>query len=179
MSSRQPGSDPQALRAAPPLARSVHAIDPQTSADHSSERQVQTSQISTVTSDQQGAAVESSSSAQLKDSNLATVEVTEAPSLVGRGDQLLKITSAVSIRNGPSASADIIGTAYAGAPVRVASRDSGWTQIVDPSSAAGRISDGQLEARNIEADNFAVNGITQRVTPQEMGGRRSLRQSVD
>jgi hypothetical protein len=59
-----------------------------------------------------------------------------APShpIPGIGDQLLKLTSAVSIRNGPSASADIIGTAYAGAEVRVASRNSGWVQIVDPSS---------------------------------------------
>jgi SH3 domain-containing protein len=48
--------------------------------------------------------------------------------------ELLKVTSAASIRNGPSASADVIGTAFAGARVQVAARDSGWTQIVDPSS---------------------------------------------
>jgi uncharacterized protein YgiM (DUF1202 family) len=38
------------------------------------------------------------------------------------------------VRNGPSASADIIGRAYAGARARVASRDAGWAQIVDPAS---------------------------------------------
>ena len=106
-----PGSDPPAFPAAPPRAQSAHAIDPE-------QRQVQTSQpLSPATSGQQAATMESSTSAQLK-----------------YGDQLLKITSAVSIRNGPSASADIIGIAYAGTVARVASRDSGWTQIVDPSS---------------------------------------------
>jgi hypothetical protein len=117
VSSRQPGSDAPALPASPPRAQSVHAIDP-----------------TTVTSGQHVAAVESSTSAQLKDQRPATAEVTEAPSHPGLGDQLLKITSAVSIRNGPSASADIIGMAYAGTVARVASRDSRWTQIVDPSS---------------------------------------------
>jgi SH3-like domain-containing protein len=138
VSSRQPGSDPPALPASPPRAQSVHAIDPKASAAQSSESQVQTSQkpapLSSVTSGQQAAAVESSTSAQLKDRSPATAEVTEAPSHPGLGDQLLKITSAVRIRNGPSASADIIGMAYAGTMARVASRDSGWTQIVDPSS---------------------------------------------
>lgn len=126
-----PGSDPPAFPAAPPRAQSAHAIDPE-------QRQVQTSQpLSPATSGQQAATMESSTSAQLsaqlKYQSPAAAEVTEAPS-PGLGDQLLKITSAVSIRNGPSASADIIGMAYAGTVARVASRDSGWTQIVDPSS---------------------------------------------
>jgi hypothetical protein len=62
----------------------------------------------------------------------------EAPQALARAypnqAELLKVTSEAIIRNGPSASADIIGTAYAGARVHVASRDAGWTQIVDPSS---------------------------------------------
>src|SRR5688572_29176102 len=62
-------------------------------------------------------------------------EAAQAPaSSIPNPAELLQVTSAASIRNGPSASADIIGEAYAGAEVRVASRDSGWTQIVDPSS---------------------------------------------
>lgn len=138
VSSREPASNPLALPATPPRAQSVHAIDPEASAAQSSESQVETSQkpaaLSTVTSSRQAAAVESSSSAQSKDQGPATPAGTEAPSRPGLGDQLLKVTSGASIRNGPSASADIIGTAYAGAEVRVASRDSGWTQIVDPSS---------------------------------------------
>jgi hypothetical protein len=93
LSSRQPGSVPPVLPAAPPRAQSIHAIDPKASPA-------------------QG----------------------PAPSYPGIGDRLLKLTSAASVRNGPSASADIIGTVYAGAEVRVASRNFGWVQIVDPSS---------------------------------------------
>lgn len=93
LSSRQPGSDPPVLPAAPPRAQSIHAIDPE------------------------------ASPAQSPD-----------PSHPGIGDQPLKLTSAASIRNAPSASAHIIGTVYAGAEIRIASRNSGWVQIVDPSS---------------------------------------------
>jgi hypothetical protein len=68
----------------------------------------------------------------------ATAEVIEAPlpagvqSPAGPRDEFVTITSAVGVRNRPSASADIIGRAYAGARARLASRDSGWSQIVDP-----------------------------------------------
>jgi len=137
MSSRQPGSDLPDLPVAPPRAQSVHAIDPGASATPSSESQLQPNQNPaplSVTSGRQVAAVESSPSAQLKDQRPATAEVTEAPSHPELGDQLFKITSAVSIRSSPAASADIIGMAYAGTMARVASRSSGWTQIVDPSS---------------------------------------------
>jgi len=128
--SRQAGSDPPDLPVAPPRAQSVHAIDP--GATQSSESQVQTSQrLATANSGQQA---ENSTSAQLKNQSPSTPEVTEAPSHPGLRDQLFKIISVVSIRNGPSASADIIGMAHGGTVARVASRDSGWTQIVDPSS---------------------------------------------
>jgi hypothetical protein len=49
--------------------------------------------------------------------------------------ELLKVNSAANIRSGPSASAEIIGIAHAGAEVQVASRDSGWVQIIDPWSS--------------------------------------------
>jgi hypothetical protein len=125
------------LPAAPSRAQSVHAIDSEASAARSSESQDQSQKsapVSTVTGGQQATAAESSPPAQLKDQSSATAEVTEAPSHPELGDQLFKITSAVSIRSGPAASADIIGMAYAGTVARVASRGSGWTQIVDPSS---------------------------------------------
>ena len=48
--------------------------------------------------------------------------------------ELLKVNSAANIRSGPSASAEIIGIAHTGAELRVASRDSGWVQIIDPLS---------------------------------------------
>jgi hypothetical protein len=49
-------------------------------------------------------------------------------------EEVVTITSAATIRNGPSSSADIIGRAHAGAKARVASTEAGWTQIVDPAS---------------------------------------------
>ena len=58
----------------------------------------------------------------------------EVPTSAAPKDEFVTITSAASVRNGPSASADMIGRAHAGARARVASRDSGWSQIVDPAS---------------------------------------------
>ena len=58
----------------------------------------------------------------------------ESPSPVAPKDEFVMITSAASLRDGPSASAHVIGRAYAGARARVASRDAGWAQIVDPAS---------------------------------------------
>jgi hypothetical protein len=70
----------------------------------------------------------------------ATADVTELPSAVENPspdapkDEFVMIISAASLRDGPSATARLIGRAYAGARARVASRDSGWAQIVDPAS---------------------------------------------
>src|SRR5215831_11145719 len=58
----------------------------------------------------------------------------ESPSPAAPKDEFVMITSAASLRDGPSASAHLIGRAYAGARARVASRDAGWAQIVDPAS---------------------------------------------
>jgi SH3-like domain-containing protein len=67
--------------------------------------------------------------------NPATADaIEEVPSPTAPNDEFVTISSTVSIRNGPSASAVIIGRAYAGARARVASRDSGWLQIVDSAS---------------------------------------------
>ncbi len=46
--------------------------------------------------------------------------------------ELLKVISTANIHGGPSASAEIIGIAGAGAEVQAALRDSGWVQIIDP-----------------------------------------------
>jgi hypothetical protein len=56
----------------------------------------------------------------------------QSPTIVK--DQLVTITSAAIVRDGPSSSAKIIGRAYAGALARVAATDSGWAQVVDPAS---------------------------------------------
>jgi hypothetical protein len=71
----------------------------------------------------------------------SSVELDEPRPAIGQAAQtspdlneieLLKVASAANIRSGPSASAEIIGIAYAGAEVQVASRDFGWVQIIDP-----------------------------------------------
>ena len=46
--------------------------------------------------------------------------------------EFLKVNSTAKILSGPSASADIIGIAYAGAEVQVETRHSGWVKIIDP-----------------------------------------------
>jgi uncharacterized protein YraI len=51
-------------------------------------------------------------------------------------EERVKVTTAASIRTGPSSSSDIIGTAQPGAEAAVASRESDWVQIVD--SVAGK-----------------------------------------
>jgi hypothetical protein len=56
------------------------------------------------------------------------------------GDRL-QVKSEASIRSGPSASAQVIGTAHAGAELQVQSRDAEWVQFVDPATKhAGWIS---------------------------------------
>ena len=57
------------------------------------------------------------------------VSPTQAPK-----DEFVMLTALQRYVNGPSDSADIIGRAHAGARARVASRDSSWSQIVDPAS---------------------------------------------
>lgn len=128
----------RSLPAAPSGAQSVHAIDPESFAAQSSESQVQTDQkptpLSTETTNRQSAAVENSPSARLRDESSTAQGVTDAQSQPELGHQLLKLTSPATIYNAPSASADIIGTAFVGARVRVASQNSGWVKIVDPTS---------------------------------------------
>jgi uncharacterized protein YgiM (DUF1202 family) len=65
---------------------------------------------------------------------LAPTQPSDGSSSTMPKDQLVTITSAAIIRNGPSSSADIIGRAHAGAKAHVAATDSGWAQIVDPAS---------------------------------------------
>jgi hypothetical protein len=63
----------------------------------------------------------------------ASAEPSKNPSATPK-DELVTITSAAVIRNGPSSSANVIGRAHPGAQARVAAAESGWAQIVDPAS---------------------------------------------
>jgi hypothetical protein len=49
------------------------------------------------------------------------------------GEQL-SVTTQTSIRSGPSETAEVIGTAHAGAKLRVKSSEAGWVQFVDPAA---------------------------------------------
>ena len=77
--------------------------------------------------------------------------------------ELLKVNSAADIHSGPSALAERIGIAHAGAEVQVASRHSGWVQIIDPwSSRTGWIYSkflAPLEIQSAPADTFWVDRL--------------------
>jgi hypothetical protein len=49
-------------------------------------------------------------------------------------DERLRVTAQTSIRSGPSDTAEVIGTAHAGAKLRVKSSEAGWVQFVDPAA---------------------------------------------
>jgi len=62
-------------------------------------------------------------------------QLAEPPPVTDQADlkiELFKVNSSASIRSSPSPSGELIGIAPAGAEVQVASRDSGWVQIIDP-----------------------------------------------
>jgi uncharacterized protein YgiM (DUF1202 family) len=74
------------------------------------------------------------SSVQLDEQLPATGQAAQT-SLSLKEIELLKVNLAANIRTRPSASAEIVGIAHAGAEVQVASRVSGWVQIIDPWSS--------------------------------------------
>jgi uncharacterized protein YgiM (DUF1202 family) len=74
------------------------------------------------------------SSVQLDEQLPATGQAAQT-SLSLKEIELLKVNLAANIRTRPSASAEIVGIAHAGAEVQVVSRVSGWVQIIDPWSS--------------------------------------------
>ena len=71
------------------------------------------------------------SSVQLDEQPDQAVQPSSHPNKI----ELLEVNSTVTIRSAPSSSAEIIGIAYAGAEVEMASCTSGWVQIIDPWSS--------------------------------------------
>jgi hypothetical protein len=85
--------------------------------------------------DQSPAALAASSESPPQPTQLLQPEIGPTP-----GDRL-QVKSETSIRNGPSTSAQVVGTAHAGAELQVQSRDAEWVQFVDPATKyAGWIS---------------------------------------
>ena len=75
-----------------------------------------------------------------------------------RPNEMLIVTSAATIRNGPSSAAKKIGTASAGAELHVKAREKDWVQFVDPSSGnTGWIQSSLLAAASAKGvDGLAV-----------------------
>jgi hypothetical protein len=72
-------------------------------------------------------------------------------------EEQLRVTSETSIRSAPSASAQLIGRAHAGATLRVKSREAGWVQFVDPvANEIGWISMAYLRPTDAERDTRSV-----------------------
>ena len=68
----------------------------------------------------------------MKSLSQADQETTPKPGSSHETEEQLRVMSETSIRSGPSASAQLIGKAHAGATLRVKSREAGWAQFVDP-----------------------------------------------
>ena len=78
---------------------------------------------------------------------------------------MLIVTSAATIRNGPSSAAKKIGTASAGAELHVKAREKDWVQFVDPSSGnTGWIQSSLLAAASAKGvDGLAVPKAAKKV----------------
>ena len=88
------------------------------------------------------------------------------------GDRL-QVKSETSIRNGPSASAQVIGTAYAGARLQIQSRDAEWVQFVDRATKpAGWISLAFLAPADESVDVSATSSkaLTNSTRPAKLLG---------
>jgi len=77
---------------------------------------------------------------------------------------MLIVTSAATIRNGPSSAAKKIGTASAGAELQVNAREKDWVQFVDPSSGnTGWIQSSLLATASAKGVGLAVPKAAKKV----------------
>src|SRR6187551_3626591 len=75
---------------------------------------------------------------------------------MSRGEQL-SVTAQTSIRSGPSEATEVIGTAHAGAKLRVKSSKAGWVQFVDPAAKkSGWISSAYLATAERETEALSL-----------------------
>jgi uncharacterized protein YgiM (DUF1202 family) len=71
------------------------------------------------------------------------------PEQVPNDVEHVRVTEPANIRDGPSASTTLLGTAQAGATAQVVSRQEKWVQIIDPASRkTGWIQSSSLEAHD-------------------------------
>jgi hypothetical protein len=91
-----------------------------------------------------------------------------APSPTMPKDELVTITSAAILRNGPSSSANIIGRAHAGAKGRVAATNSGWAQIVDPASGNKGWVESKFLAPSATTETAAIDAMPNVAAPDTL-----------
>jgi len=109
--------------------------------------------------DAESPAVSSSPTTETKSPATADA-IPVAPSQAPKKDEFVMLIETATIRNGPSDSADIIGRAHPGARARVASRDSNWSQIVDPASGKAGWVDSSLLAPSAPIESAANEEMT-------------------
>jgi hypothetical protein len=100
-------------------------------------------------------ALEQQSSEQLPTLAETTRPPSSSPSMAQQ--TTLRLVSAAGIRSGPSFSAQIIGTAAAGAELQVTARESDWVQFIDPNSGKhGWIHASRMEPTGVDEARVAV-----------------------
>ena len=94
------------------------------------------------------------------------------PAFSHKPGEQLSVTTQTSIRSGPSETAEVIGTAHAGAKLRVKSSEAGWVQFVDPAAKkSGWISLAYLAPAERE-NKFESTASVQAVQPQSTPSAR-------
>ena len=91
------------------------------------------------------------------------------------GNKVLRVTVDVTIRNGPSASAKKIGTATAGAELKVRAREKDWVQFVDPSSGnTGWIHVSLVDSTSPSEGAWPMPQLASPVKPSQLAERKTV-----
>jgi hypothetical protein len=77
--------------------------------------------------------------------------------------EVVEVREAASIRNGPSPTAVVIGTASPGAQLQIKAQEKGWIQFIDPSSG----NSGWIESYSVTTRGSAQDGSNVAVTQAE------------
>jgi uncharacterized protein YgiM (DUF1202 family) len=97
-------------------------------------------------------------------------QIAAEPTFSHEPGEQLSVTAQTSIRSGPSEAAEVIGTAHAGAKLRVKSSEAGWVQFVDP-TASGWIASVYLAPAERETE-IESNASAQPEQPQSTASAR-------
>jgi hypothetical protein len=88
--------------------------------------------------------------------------------------EMRKVTKTATIRNGPSSTSKVIGTASPGAELQVRGRENGWIQFVDPASGnSGWIQANLIEGASLTQQNGTMSGSTE-IAPHASSPKKKL-----